>query len=480
MSPDVEINADLGFASASQLQQEISQGAITSEELVGALLERIEQVDRTFDGIHSVLAVNAQALADAAAADAEGSKGRLAGVPILIKDNIEAVGLPGTAGSLALDGRTVVHDAALVARLRANGAIILGSTNLSEWANIRSSKSTSGWSAVGGLTANPWKYAHSAGGSSSGSGAAIAAGLAPFAVGTETNGSIICPASLNGLVGIKPTVGVVPTQGVVPISASQDSPGPLARSVKDAALLLEVLGDLSGLVEACSDTRPLTIGVVPQWFTSHDATNALFENTVTLLAAAGIAVKTVNVPEITEEIGEDEGVILFNELVEDLSAYLAQRPGDGVKSLADVVAFNVANAERELHHFHQDYLELALASGGRNEVYHQARTRAMHWAIEEVLKPSLAQVDVLIGPTYGPAWVSRLGEGDDFSSAGWITTPSAIAGWPIGAVPMGLVDGLPVGLGVVARAHDELGLVRAMARIEAALSLGTMRPTFLR
>jgi len=480
MSTDVEMNADLGFSSASELQQRLSEGAIASQELVGALLDRIEHIDQGTDGIQSVLALNPDALADAAAADAQGGTGRLAGMPILIKDNIEAVGLPGTAGSLALAGRTVEHDSALVGRLRANGAIILGATNLSEWANIRSSKSTSGWSAVGGLTANPWKYAHSAGGSSSGSGAAIAAGLAPFAVGTETNGSIICPASLNGLVGIKPTVGVVSTHGVVPISATQDSPGPLARSVKDAALLLEVLADLGGLVEACADAQPLTIGVVPQWFTSHDGTNALFENTVTLLAAAGISVETVNVPEFTEQIGEDEGVILFNELVEDLSAYLTQRPGEGVKSLADVVAFNVANADRELHHFHQDYLELALASGGRNDAYHQARTRAMHWAIDEVLKPSLAQVDVLIGPTYGPAWVSRLGEGDDFSGAGWITTPSAVAGWPIGAVPMGLVDGLPVGLGVVARAHDELGLVRAMARIEAALDLGVMRPTFTR
>jgi amidase len=180
------------------------------------------------------------------------------------------------------------------------------------------------------------------------------------------------------------------------------------------------------------------------------------------------------------EIGEDQGVVLFNELVEDLSAYLAQRPGNGVKSLADVIAFNQANASRELQHFHQDYLELALTSGGRNATYHQARTRALHWAIDEVLKPSLAQVDVLIGPTYGPAWVSRLGEGDDYSSAGWITSASAVAGWPIGAVPMGLVEGLPVGLGVVARAHDERGLVRAMARIEAALDLGIMRPTFLR
>lgn len=480
MSPDVNINANLGFSSASGLQQEISSGAISSQELVGALLERIEQIDQGPDGIHSVLAVNANAMAEAATADAHTQPGRLAGIPILIKDNIEAVGLPGTAGSLALAGRTVTHDAALVARLRANGAIILGATNLSEWANIRSSKSTSGWSAVGGLTANPWKYAYSAGGSSSGSGAAIAAGFAPLAVGTETDGSIICPASLNGLVGIKPTVGVVSTHGVVPISASQDSPGPMARSVKDAALLLEVLSDIGGLVEACSDARPLTVGVVPQWFTGHDATNSLFDNMMTVLAAAGITVKTVNVAEHRMEIGEDQGVILFNELVEDLSAYLAQRPGAGVKSLADVIAFNEANAEREMQHFHQDYLELALNSGGRNDAYHLARTRAMHWAIDEVLKPALAQVDVLIGPTYGPAWESRLGEGDDYSSAGWITSASAVAGWPIGAVPMGLVDGLPVGLGVVAPAHDEVGLVRAMARIESAFDLGTMRPTFTR
>lgn len=471
---------DLGFTSAQSLQRDLSQGAISSQELVEGLLERIHQLDQGVESVQSILALNSSALTDSAALDAKGSVGPLAGIPVLIKDNIEAVGLPGTAGSLALADRTVTHDAALVARLRANGAIILGATNLSEWANIRSSKSTSGWSAVGGLTANPWNYALSAGGSSSGSGAAIAAGFAPLAVGTETDGSIVCPASVNGCVGIKPTVGMVSTHGVVPISASQDSPGPMARSVRDAALLLEVLSDTNGLVDACNETAPLTVGVVPQWFTGHDPTNALFENTVSMLASSGITVKTSNIPEHTFDIGEDQGVILYHELVEDLGDYLMHRAGDGVKSLADVIAFNEANTDRELKHFHQDYLEIAVASGGRNAKYREARTRSLHWAIDQVLMPSLDQVDVLIGPSYGPAWTSRLGEGDDYSNAGWITSAPAIAGWPIGCLPMGLVDGMPVGMGVVARAHDEHRLVRAMARIEAVLNLGVLRPSFIR
>lgn len=469
------------FSSASELADLIHNRSATSREITELLLARIHDIDSHGFTLNSVLRVDETALEQAARCD-DGTTptGPLSGIPVLIKDNIEVQGLPGTAGSLALVDRPVTEDAPLVQRLRNAGAIILGSTNLSEWANIRSPQSTSGWSAVGGLTANPWKHEHSAGGSSSGSGSAIAAGLAPLAVGTETDGSIICPASLNGCVGIKPTVGSVPTDGVIPISNSQDSPGPMARTVRDAALLLEVLSARTELLSACDDESPIRIGVVREWFTKDDATNILFENSLASLSKHGIQLIDVTVGERDEQAGEDEGTVLFHELVEDLNTYLGHRAGSGVQSLSDVIAFNQAHSESELQYFGQEFFELAASTGGRNEKYHEARKRNLDWAVNQVLSPALNDVDVLISTAYAPAWVSTLGQGDTYESAGWITAAPAVAGWPIGTVPMGLVRGLPVGLGVVARHHDEGNLVRAMARIERALGLGILRPTFTR
>ncbi|CAB4337208.1 unannotated protein [freshwater metagenome] len=472
--------ADVGFTSAFDLVEGRRAGDFTSVELVSTLLHRIQTIDDCDGGLQSVLAISTDLMQQAEVCDSRVATGSLHGIPVLVKDNIQAIGLPGTAGSLALAGRTVVEDAEIVSRLRAAGAIIMGSTNLSEWANIRSGNSTSGWSAVGGLTANPWKYKHSAGGSSSGSGAAVAAGLIPFAVGTETDGSIVCPASLNGVVGIKPTVGSVSTAGVVPVSLSQDVPGPLARSVEDAAMLLEVLTGQTGLVDLCNNDEPLRIGVVRSWMTSHDGANKLFEETLAKLIDAGIELVDVLVEEMPEQAGDDEGVVLFHELVEDLSNYLSKRACEGVKSLVDVVEFNRQNSEIEMAHFEQEYFDLALTSGGRNDVYQAARERNLDWAITKVLTPALAEVDVLVGIPYAPAWVSTLGHGDDFGNASWMTHAPAIAGWPLGSLPMGLVDGLPVGLGVAARVNDEKGLVRAMAIIERVLDLGDFRPSFIR
>jgi len=477
--PDLS-TADIGFTSAFDLVEGRRAGDFTSVELISTLLHRIQTIDDCDGGLQSVLAISGDLMQQAEACDSSDATGLLHGIPVLIKDSIEAIGLPGTAGSLALAGRAVTTDAEIVSRLRAAGAIIMGSTNLSEWANIRSDKSTSGWSAVGGLTANPWNYKHSAGGSSSGSGAAVAAGLIPFAVGTETDGSIVCPASLNGVVGIKPTVGSVSTVGVVPVSSSQDVPGALARSVEDAAMLLEVLSGQSGLVDLCHNDEPLRIGVVRSWLTSDVAANKLFEQSIKKLVDADIDLVDIVIPEMSEQAGDDEGIVLFHELVEDLSAYLSNRPGEGVKSLADVVKFNIENSDIEMAHFGQEYLELALASGGRNETYLAARERNLDWAINQVLSPAFAGVDVLVGVPYAPAWISTLGQGDDVSNASWMTHAPAIAGWPLGCLPMGLVDGLPVGMGVAARANDEKGLVRAMAIIERVLDLGDFRPSFIR
>jgi amidase len=442
-------------------------------------LGKIESIDSSGYELRSILAIAPHAVSQAAAYDKAGQELPLRGLPILIKDNIEAVGLPATAGSLALANTPVAKDSTLVERLRKAGAIILGSTNLSEWANIRSPKSTSGWSAVGGLTANPWIHKHSAGGSSSGSGAAVAAGLTRFAVGSETDGSIICPASLNGCVGIKPTVGSVPRGGMIPISASQDSPGPMAQTVADAAWLLEIMMNKTGFVTAARDSGTIRIGVVRSWMTKDDKTNALFETSISVLDKAGIKLVDIDLNEPDETVGEDEVQVLMHELVSDLGSYLQGRSNSRVKSLAEVVAFNQQNRETELPFFEQEFFDQALKLGGRGPIYQVKRDRNLVWA-NQILDKALSDVDVVIGCTYSPAWISTLIGGDDYGSASWITKAPSIAGAPIGTVPMGLVDGLPVGLGVVAKNGEEMKLVRAMATIEGNLGIGVLHPTFIR
>ena len=450
---------------------------MNSRELVEEALHKIQTIDRSGYTLNSVLAVREAALSDADAYDKNGRDLPLKGQPILIKDNIEAVGLPATAGSLALADTPVESDSPLVTRLKEAGAIIIGATNLSEWANIRSTKSTSGWSAVGGLTANPWKHEHSAGGSSSGSGAAVAADLVKIAVGSETDGSITCPASVNGCVGIKPTVGSVPREQMIPISASQDSPGPMAQTVADAALLLEVLTGQSGFVAALEKSDGIRIGVVKNWMTSNEATNALFHQAVDALAKAGVTLVDIDIPQPKDQVGEDEYDVLKHELVSDLGAYLKNRKSARVQSLAQVVAFNLQNRDSEMKHFKQEIFDEALQIGGRGPKYQMKRDRNLNWA-KLTLAKALADVDVLIGCTYSPAWVSRLGQGDSYEGSSWITTAPSIVGAPIGTVPMGLVDGLPVGLGVVAARNNEVALVRAMAAAEKAIGLGVLTPTF--
>ena len=443
---------------------------MVSRDSFEASLTKIADIDKSGFQLNSVLAVTENLNFNEA-------DGPLAGVPILIKDNIEALGLPATAGSLALAETPVVRDSTIAKRLRAAGATIIGSTNLSEWANIRSGKSTSGWSAVGGLTANPWKHAHSAGGSSSGSGAAVGAGIVSMAVGSETDGSIVCPASLNGCVGIKPTVGSIPRDAMIPISASQDTPGPMAQSVAQAALLLEVLTGKAGYQLAVNGSSEIRIGVVKEWVTQNPGTNQLFQELVSKLSKQ-VKIVEISLPAPSDQEGESEFKVLMHELNEDLASYLATSQGARVKTLQDVVDFNLANNGSELQHFGQEYFDMALKLGGRNNDYQKLRSENLDWAINQVLNPAFEKFDILIGETYAPAWKSNLGGGDDYGSASWISMAPAIAGTPIGALPMGLVDGLPVGVGVVARANQEDRLVQAMALIERVLDLGVLQPTF--
>ena len=460
---------DLAFADVFTLQRE----RVPARVLVEGLLERIAALDdpKSPTALRSVIAVSEAAIDEARVRDATGRRGPLHGIPVLVKDNIEVAGLPSTAGATSLAGRPAAADAPLVGRLRDAGAIVLGTTNLSEWANIRSSRSTSGWSAIGGLTANPWALDRSPGGSSSGSGAAVAAGLAPLAIGTETDGSITCPASLNGVAGIKPSVGAVPTGGVVPISASQDSPGPLARTVDEVALLLEVLAARPGiLARARGGVRGVRVARATTWRTDHPATDQLFEDTVGRLLAAGAIVTEVEaaMPGPNEE--EDELIVLLSELVDGLAAYLPTRGADGPQDLEAVVAHENRNASVELAHFGHDLFQRALELGGcATPGYHAARARNLAWAVDGCLGPALTGVDVLIAPTYGPAWKSDLVLGGHPALSSPITMAPAIAGWPIATAPMGLVEGLPVGIGAVGRPGSEALLLAVCRAVELPL-----------
>ena len=450
-----------------------------SVQKVEASLANIDSIDKNGYKLNSVIAVANDALEQATSLEKQNSKLPLLGLPILVKDNIEVRGLPASAGSLSLSDTPVVRDSTIAHRLREAGAVIVGATNLSEWANIRSTKSTSGWSAVGGLTANPWIHDHSAGGSSSGSGAAVAAGLTQWAIGSETDGSIICPASLNGCVGIKPTVGSIPRDGMIPISASQDSPGPMTQTVEQAALLLDVLTEKSEYLELARIDGVKRLGVVKQWISQDSNIGALYEETLRKLEKKGFTLIEVDLAPPTESEHADELFVLLYELVQGLKSYLSNRPGSQISSLKDVLEFNLRNSEAELKHFGQDLFEVALEYENKSGEYALARAKNLKWA-EETLSHGLESAEVLIGCTYGRAWKSSLGQGDSIDGASWITTAPAIAGTPIGTIPMGLVGGLPVGLGFVTGRNQENRLVSAMASAERALNLGILSPTFIK
>jgi amidase len=457
---------------ALEVADVLAAGRLTSTALVEHLLARAARLEPR---LHALIAVADDALAQAGAADARRAAGTtlgpLDGVPVVIKDNIEVLGLPASAGSLAMAGSPAQRDAALVTRLREAGLVVLGVTNLSEWANLRGEDSTSGWSALGGLVDNPWQAGRSAGGSSSGSGAALAAGYAPLAIGTETDGSIVCPAALCGVVGLKPTVGLLPTAGMVPIAGSQDAPGPMGRSVADVAALFAALtGQPAPAQDPQASPRRFVLGAPTAWRTGDAATDARFDEALAALRAAGLAVVPIEVPAEDDAVGLDEVTVLVHEMADDLDAYLRTRPGTAPTSVAAVVAFNAAHADAELAHFGQEYLERAVASAGRADPqYTDARARNLDWAVGAVLAPAFSHgADVLVAPTYGPAWTSRLEGGDTFAG-GNVTTAPAIAGWPILSLPIGLVDGLPVGLSIVGPAHGEATVLAVAAAIEAVV-----------
>ncbi len=467
--------------SIGQLEADLKAGAVTSAELVTLYERRIEMLN---PDLRAVIAVNPDALAIARASDADRAAGRpqgpLAGIPILIKDNIESADpMATTAGSLALAGNITGRDAPLTARLRAAGAVILGKTNLSEWANIRSSHSLSGWSAAGGQARNPYALDRSTCGSSAGSGAAAAASLAAAAIGTETDGSVTCPAAINGLVGLKPTVGLVSRTHVVPISHTQDTAGPMTRDVRDTALLLQVIAgsDPADPATAPADghkgdylaalkpdaLKGARIGVMRFAAGFHPETDAVFDQALATLAAAGAVL--VDIPKFPndQDLSAFEHVVLMTELKADLNAYLATTAPAQVPSrtLADLIAFNRTHAEAEMPLFGQELFLAAQKTGGLEDpAYLEAKTKGHLYAGPEGIDAMLAQnnVTALVAPTLGPSWLIDPVLKDRFVGGGAGRAP-AMAGYPHLTVPMGLVDGLPVGLSFVGPAWGEAKLL---------------------
>ena len=467
------VGKDINKLSAAQ-----QRGRVTSLQLVDAYLARIGRIDRAGPTLHSVIALNPDARAQARALDRERAaghvRGPLHGIPLLIKDNIETADpIATTAGSLALAGNRSGRDAPLVARLRAAGAVILGKTNLSEWANMRSTSSVSGWSAVGGQTHNPYALDRSACGSSSGSAAAVAASLAAAAIGTETDGSIVCPSSMNGLVGFKPTVGLVTRTHVVPISHSQDTPGPIAHTVADAALLLAIISGSDALDPATRDAdshRPDASLLDANWSlvgvriglmsapNALPAVRSLLAAAARRLSAAGAIIVDVAPPAESDKLSDMELTVLLTELKVDLNSYLATTPMTvTTRTLSDLIAFNRAHAAGELSLFGQELFERAQATGGLQDAgYLQAREQSLRIAGQDGLDKIYAahQLQGLIAYTEGPAMPIDPVNGDAINGSGPGNLP-AIAGYPHLTMPMGMVKGLPVGLSVIGLAWSD-------------------------
>ena len=459
-------------APVSQQVAAIKSGELTAEALVSGYLARIESIDKSGPSINSVLLVNPNALAEAKAKDAALASGNptgpLHGIPVLLKDNIETRDMPTTAGSLALLNNNTRRDSPLVASLREAGAIILGKTNLSEWANFRSEDSISGWSAVGGLTRNPHVLSRTACGSSSGSGAAMAAGLASLAVGTETNGSIICPSSMNGIVGFKPTVGLIPRTHIVPISVTQDTAGPMARSVEDAALMASVMAgqdehdkatlagarpDAGMLAGVNGDIQGLRVGVMRYRQGNNPAIIAAFDEAVAKLTALGAQVVDIESLEQPDDFWEKSYLVLLAEFKTTLNEYLLSSPASlPVANLDELIGFN-RTSTREMQLFDQSIFEKSAATEGMaGEDYQQAlavvRTATREQGIDKLL--SEYNVDVLVGPSNNPAFLIDAVYGDNAPS-GYVGVGylAAIAGYPHITVPLTTVRDLPVGLSVI-------------------------------
>jgi amidase len=482
----------LDEATVAQLQGRFASGEASARSITQAYLDRIAAVDRGGPAVNSVIEVNPDALAIADSLDAERKTGRvrgpLHGIPVLIKDNIDTADrMMTTAGSLALEGPPAAREASIVGRLREAGAVVLGKANLSEWANFRSTRSSSGWSARGGQTKNPYVLDRNPCGSSSGSGAAVAANLCVVAVGTETDGSIVCPAHNNGLVGIKPTIGLVSRTGIVPIAESQDTAGPMARTVADAVHLLDALVGVdprdaatarsvgkaaSGYAKFldANGLKGARLGVARKMAGFNEHVDKVFDAAIDDLRRLGAIVVDVDFPTL-KDVGAPEFELLLYEFKAGLTAYLATR-GDSVqvRNLKDLIEFNETHRERELRYFGQEIVVQAENKGPlTTPAYRAARRQCARLSrtlgIDAVMTKHT--LDVVVAPTGGPAWPTDLINGDHFAGGSASTLP-AVAGYPHLTVPMGQVFGLPVGLSFFGRAWSEPTLIRCAFAYEQA------------
>lgn len=478
----------------SELQRAMAAGELTARRIAELYLQRIEEVDKGGPYLNSIIELNPDALTIADKLDTERKTGKvrgaLHGIPILIKDNIDTHDrMQTTSGSLALEGNYAVQDAFLVRQLRRAGAVILGKTNLSEWANFRGKPSVSGWSSRGGLTRNPYALDRSACGSSSGSGAAVAANLCIAAVGTETDGSIICPAQTNGIVGIKPTLGLVSRSGIIPIAHSQDTAGPMARTVADAAILL---GAMTGSDERDPVTRLSRKRRVPDYtkFLDYDGLkNArigvarnmagknprilkIFEHCIEVMKQLGaVIIDPANVPNF-DKFGKSEMEVLYYEFKAGLNKYLKSLPDDfRVHSLADVIKFNVENEDQVMPYFGQEHMLAAQEKGPLNEKkYRDALAKNRRLSRQQGIDAAMRKykLDALIVPSGGPAWTVDLANGDAINWDMESTSPAAVAGYPHITVPGGYVFGLPVGISFIASAWQEPQLIKFAYAFEQA------------
>jgi amidase len=487
--PDAFPYAELSVA---ELQSRMTKGTLTSRALTAAYLSRIAAVDRSGPTLNSVIETNPDALAIATERDVERRAGKvrgpLHGIPVLIKDNIDSADrMQTTAGSLALVGKPAPRDAFIVQRLREAGAVLLGKTNLSEWANFRSTRSTSGWSGRGGQTRHPFVIDRNPCGSSSGTGTAISANLAAVGIGTETDGSIICPSSICGLVGIKPTVGLWSRSGIIPISSSQDTAGPMARSVSDAAALLGALTGVDSRDGVTADSagksvadyttflnakslQGARIGVARNMAGFHPMTDAAFERAIESLRKAGaVIVDPANVPTVGK-YDEAELDVLLYEFKAGVNAYLAERGSTvSVRTMDDVIAFNRANAGAEMPYFGQEQMERAQSMGSLDDAkYRDAVATCRRLSRDEGLDAIMAQhsLDAIVAPSNGPSWPTDLINGDRYS--GGNSSVAAVAGYPSITVPMGFADVLPLGLSFIGRAWSEGRLIGLAYAFEQA------------
>ena len=483
---------DLEEITLAGLEQGFRSGRFMSRTVTEWYLTRIQALDQSGPRVNAVIELNPDALAIAGALDrersAQGPRGPLHGVPVLIKDNIDTADrMPTTAGSLALEGSVAARDSFVAARLRAAGAVILGKTNLSEWANFRSTHSTSGWSGRGGLTHNPYALDRNPSGSSAGSGAAAAANFCAVAVGTETDGSVTAPSSVNGLVGIKPTVGLISRAGIIPISHSQDTAGPMARTVRDAAILLGALAGIDPRDPATNASqgkaqtdytkfldpaglKGARLGVERKFFGGNAAADRIVEQCLALMKSAGAELVDPAILPSDGKYDDDEQQVLLYEFKADLNAYLAGLGANvPVRSLADLIAFNREHRDREMPYFGQELFEQAQAKGPLSEkAYREARAKCLKLSRAEGIDALIQQhkLDAIVAPTITPAPLNDLVLGD----ANWpaCTTPAAVAGYPHITVPAGFARGLPVGISFFGPAWSEPALLKLAYAFEQA------------